>query len=122
MTAAGTSANAPTTLVGSLDDADSVTIYLVSTAAATSTGAVMFLQVTQYDPALASSASVTGVTQSTAFHMLSSVIFSTGAGLVTSSGCAITISPINFRGMRIIGLSSATSGEPIAYVTKQIII
>ena len=122
LVAAATSANSPTNAIGSLDDAESLTIFMVSTAAATSTGGLLLLQVSQFDPSLASSAAMVGVTVSTAYHQLSSLIFSTGAGLVTSSGVAITINNISYKGLRMIGLSSATSGEKIAFVSKQVLL
>lgn len=117
LTAAATSANANTNAIGGLDDASSITIYMVSTAAAASTGTGLGLAVSQFDP---HTSDPTGVTQSTGFHLLSSTIFSSGTGLVTSSGYAITITNISFRGLRITGLTSATSGEKIAWATKQI--
>ena len=120
LVAAATSANATTNPIGGLDDAAAITFYMVSTAPATSTGTGLLLQVCMFDPSLASSASETGTTVSTAYQTLSTTIFSSGTGLITSSGYAITISPIAFRGLRISGLTSATSGEKIAWVTKQI--
>ena len=119
LTAATTGANAVTAAIGSLDDAESITIYMISTAAAASTGVGLHLQVSQFDPAINLPL---GVTQSTGFNVLSSTIFSSGAGLVTSSGYAITVSVGGWRGMRIGGLTSATSGEPIAYVAKKILL
>jgi hypothetical protein len=120
LTAAATSANANTTPVGALDDAESITIYFVSTRAAFSTGTGLAIQVSQFDPSLASSASVTGVTVSTAFHTLSSQVFS--SAILVSSGGAFTLSPISFKGLRINGLTSATSGENIAFISKQVLI
>ena len=119
LTAATTGANAVTIGIGNLDDAQSITIFMVSTANAASSGVGLGLAVSQFDPGIAAPA---GVTQSTGFNMLSSTIFSTAAGLVTSSGMAITISPVSFRGLRLTGLTSAASGETIAFVSKQIVI
>ena len=119
LTAASTGAGAVTAAIGSLDDAESITIFMVSTAAAASTGAGLSLQVSQFDPAIDLPL---GVTQSTGYNTLSSTVFSSGAGLVTSSGYAITIAVGGWRGARIGGLTSATSGEVIAYVTKKILL
>ena len=119
LTAATTGAGAVTNAIGSLDDADAITIFLISTAAAASSGAGLSLQVSQFDPAIDLPL---GVTQSTGFNSLSSTIFSSGAGLLTSSGYAITIEPVAFRGLRIGGLTSATSGENIARVVKRVIL
>lgn len=119
LTLATTGAAAVTNGIGNLDDAESITLYFVSTAAATSTGALLALQVSQFDPAVAAPV---GVTQSTGWNTLSSIIFSTGAGLFTSSGYAFTLAPIGFRGLRISGLSSGTSGETIAYASKTIFV
>lgn len=120
---AGTSAGAFTNPIGGLDDAESITLFMVSTPAATTTGALLALQVSQFDPSLASSASQTGVITSTAYHPLSSLIFSTATGLVnTTAGTAITITNISFKGLRISGYSSGTAGEKIAFVSKQIFI
>lgn len=120
---AGTSAGAFTTPIGGLDDALAITLWMVSTAAATSTGAILGLQVSMFDPSQASSAEERGVIQSTNYHALSSLIFSTGAGLVTSSGISITLA-LNtigaWRGLRMAGLSSGTAGERIAFISKTI--
>ena len=118
LTAATTGVDAVTNAIGNLDDANCITIFMVSTAAALSSGAGLGLQVSQFNPAIA--APVRGVTESTGFNALSSTIFSTGAGLVTSSGVAVTITNISFKGLRISGLTSATAGETIAFVSKQI--
>jgi hypothetical protein len=120
LTAAATSANANTIAVGALDDAESITIYLVSTRNAGSSGTGLQIQVSQFDPSLASSASVTGVTVSTAFHSLSTQIFST-AILISTAG-AFTLAPISFKGLRLTGLTSAVSGENIAFISKQVLI
>jgi hypothetical protein len=120
LTAASTTANANTTPVGGLDDAESITIYFVSTRNAGSSSNGLAIQVSQFDPSLASSASVTGITVSTAFHSLSSTIFS--SAIVTSSGAAFTLSPISFKGLRLSGLTSAASGENIAFISKQVLI
>lgn len=116
----GTSAGAFTNAIGSLDDAESITFFMVSTAAATSTGAAgILLQVSQFDPAVTAPG---GVTQSTGFNTLSSTIFSTGAGLLTSSGYAITVTNVAYRGLRLSGYSSGTDGELIARVCKSILV
>jgi hypothetical protein len=120
LTATTSAANAATIAVGALDDAESITIFLVSTRNAGSSGTGLVIQVSQFDPSLASSASPNGVTVSTAFHTLSSTIFS--SAIVTSTGGAFTLSPISFRGLRLSGLTSATAGENIAFVSKQIIV
>lgn len=120
LTAATTGANAATIPIGGLEDAASVTIWMVSTGAYASTGNGLSLQVSQFDPSITSSAAEVGVIVSTFYSNLSSTIFSSGAGLITSSGYSITISPISFRGMRIAGLTSATQGENVAFVSKQI--
>jgi hypothetical protein len=120
LTAAATSANSPTIAVGALDDAESITIYFVSTRNAGSSSNGLSIQVSQFDPSLASSASASGVTVSTAFHSLSSQIFS--SAILTSTAGAFTLSPISFKGLRLNGLTSATSGENIAFISKQILV
>jgi methenyltetrahydromethanopterin cyclohydrolase len=120
LTATTSAANAATVAIGALDDAESITIYLISTRNAGSSSNGLSIQVSQFDPSLASSASVTGITVSTAFHTLSSTIFS--SAIVTSSGGAFTLSPVSFKGLRLAGLTSATNGENIAFISKQVLI
>ena len=119
-----TGAGAVTNFIGNLDDADSLTIYMVSTANAGSSGATgLTIQVTQWDPATTPTPP-TGVTQSTAINTLSTSVFSTGATgstiLMTSSGNILNIMPVNFRGLRLSGVTSGISGQAIAFASKTI--
>ena len=108
-----------TNAIGSLDDAESITIFFTSSAATLSSGNTIW--VSQFDPAIPAPV---GVTQSTAFHM-----YSTALALVStvSTGLTrnfVTISPVSFRGLTI-GLVSSVSGstgEVIAFATKQIFV
>ena len=114
-----TGAGAVTNAIGNLDDAESITIYMVSTANAGSSGATgLTIQVCQFDPA---SALPVGVTQSTVFNALTTNVFSTTVTM-TSSGSAFTITPVGFRGLRLSGITSGVSGQTIAYVSKTIFV
>ena len=115
-----TGANSVTNGIGNLDDAESITLYFVSTANASSTTGPLTLQVSQFDPAIPLPV---GVTQSTVWNSISTNLFSTAAaGQVTSSGAVVTIAPIGFRGMRLTGLASGISGQVVAYVSKTIFV
>lgn len=96
--------------IGRLDDAVSITIYPRSTGGwALSALAV---QISQMDPDEVSP----GANQSTAWNNIS-----TSAGYVfTSSSVALTLSPVSFRGLRLVGTSSSATGEVVAYVSKAI--
>jgi hypothetical protein len=99
---------AVTVPTGSLDDASSLTLFFTSSFSGTTTSAV--LQVTQGDPAL----TVQQGSPSTAWFNLSTT-------LVTSSGAAIQISNISFRGIRAtFTATSSQSGEIFAFISKQI--
>ena len=115
LVASGTSAGAFTNGIGSLDDAQSIMLFMTSSGNFGSSGtAGLLLQVSQFDPAIAAPV---GVTQSTIWHTLSTVLFP----LVTSSGGAHKIEAGGFRGIRLAGLTSAISGELVARVTKMIV-
>lgn len=116
ITAASSGANAASNAIGNLDDATSIGIFLVSTGNWASSGTGIRLQISQFDPAIAAPV---GVTQSTDFYMYSSATLSSGVAGYTSSA-AFIITGGAFRGIRLTGLTSATAGEKIAYVTKQI--
>ena len=119
LTLVGTSASSPSVAIGSLDDAESITIYMNTTASATSTNG-LGLQVSQFDPAIPLP---TGVTQSTVWYSLSSNAFSTAAaGQVTSSGSAFTLTGISYRGLRLTGFSSGVAGEIVARASKSIFV
>lgn len=112
-----TAADAVTQGVGSLDDAECIHIYMMTTANAASTVAAgLRLQVSQFDPALSSTEP--GVVQSTNWHSVSTGIFPVN----TSSGACHVIDITGFRGFRLIGLTSALTGEVVAYATKQILV
>lgn len=98
-----------TNFIGSLDDANSITLFFTSSFSGTTTSAV--LHVTQYDPAIPLQS---GVSQSTANYNLSTA-------LITSSGMALTLTNISFRGLRIdFTATSSAAGEIMAYASKQI--
>ena len=116
MIASGTSAGAFTVGTGSLDDAQYIMIYMTSSANAASTvTAGLRLQVSQFDPAIAAPV---GVTQSTGWQTLSTTVFP----VATSSGAAHVILSAGFRGIRLSGITSALTGERIAWVSKQIVV
>jgi hypothetical protein len=95
--------------MGNLDDASSITLFFTSSFTGTTTSLV--LQVSQFDPAIPLQ---TGVSQSTGWNNLSTA-------LVTSSGMALTLSSISFRGLRAsFTATSSQAGEVIAFVSKQI--
>ena len=119
LTLVGTSAGSPTIGIGSLDDAESITIFMNTTAVGTSTGAgTMGLQISQFDPAIPLP---TGVTQSTVWYSISTGLFSTTA-VVTSSGVAFTLTNISYRGLRLTGFTSGAAGEIIARASKTIFV
>jgi hypothetical protein len=99
-----------TNVIGSLDNANSITLFFTSSFSGTTTTAT--LHVTQYDPAIPLQS---GVSQSTGFYNLSTA-------LITSSGMALTLSNISFRGLQVTGFTatSSASGEIIAYASAQI--
>ena len=101
--------------IGHLDDAFAVTIFVTSSANALSSAGIV--QVCQFDPS--DSHPVDGVTQSTAFHTLYLQSTQVGPVVVTSSGMALVISPVSFRGIRLT-LTCSSSAEIIGYVSKQI--
>jgi hypothetical protein len=94
-----------TAAIGNLDDASSITIFLASSAS----GALPLTQLSQFDPAIPRQS---GVSPSTQWY--------TGPAF-TSSGTALTISNVSFRGLRLNSTSTAfTAAEVVAFVTKQI--
>lgn len=97
--------------VGLLDDASSITLFFTSSFTGTTTSAV--LQVSQFDP-FDPAASPVSANASTGWFNLSTA-------LVTSSGMALTLSNISFRGIRAsFTATSSQAGEVLAFVTKQI--
>ena len=84
-----------------LDDADSIGIFITSSANAATSG----IYVTNEDSS-----------NPTEFYRFSST---GGAAMVTSSGSMHVISPVTFRGLRLQGMASGTATEPIGFVTKQ---
>ena len=111
-----TSAGGTTGGIGSLDDAERITLFMVSTANALTSGAV--LQVSQFDPAIPIPVGLGSSMLSTGFHTLSSVAFVVGT--TVSSGIAVVIDNVAWRGFRLGGLTSAVAGERIATVVKHI--
>ena len=110
-----------TNAIGSLDDAENITLFFTSSAATLSSGNT--IQISQFDPAIVAP---TGVTQSTNFFNLSSGVGSTAIGISTAAPgkTTLTLTAIGFRGLRIGLLSSVSgsTGEVIAHVTKQIFV
>lgn len=124
-TSTSTTVGIATNGVGSLDDATAITIWISSSAnaASTNSSAPLTLQICQFDPSLASSASPlsgggTGVSTGYVNYQLGST---TGGIPVLSTGTAFTIPVVAFRGLRLINITSATASEPIAWVTKQVL-
>src|SRR6476659_10382679 len=104
-----TGTGAVTNALGNLDDANCITIFLCSSAGS----GIPLIQVSQYDPAIASPQP--GVSESTTWRVLQ-------AFAATSSGTAIMITNVGFRGLRLANTSSAATGEIIAYASKQILV
>ena len=98
--------------IGNLDDANAINIFITSSAGIAHTALVV--SVSQFDPAIAAPS---GVTQSTGWNQLSTALYG-----FTSSGQAIIVSPVAFRGLRLGGTSSAATGEVVAYASKQILV
>jgi hypothetical protein len=97
--------------VGSLDDADAITIFL-----STATAALLLLptvEISQFDPAIPTPV---GVSQSTEWYASTQYAFTVGG--------AITISPVAFRGLRLrtSAGSSIVGGTVVAFCTKQIFV
>lgn len=113
------SGSSNTGAVGGLHDAESLTIYVTSSAGTASTGATpLAIQVSQFDPALTAPG---GVTESTLFYLLR--LTSTLAGLpVLTTGGAITIEAPAFRGLRLTNMTSAVAAEIVGYITKKIVV
>lgn len=98
-----------TNTIGSLDDANSITLFFTSSFTGTTSNAN--IHVTQFDPAIPLQS---GVSQSTGLYNLSTA-------LITSSGMALTLTNISFRGLRVdFTATSSASGEIMAYASKQI--
>jgi hypothetical protein len=96
--------------LGALDDASSLTVFMASSAGI-ALSAVKY-QIAQFDPV---TGVLSGANESTGwFFPAASTAF------ITSSGHAFTISNISFRGFRLIGTSSAATGEVVAFASKQI--
>ncbi len=119
---ATSSASTVTNGLGHFDDAESLTIFVTSSAAGVLIGSI--LQISQFDPADYSALTSnlvqpTGVTQSSGWF-----VYSTGvADVVTSSGVTITIKTPSFRGIRIGTMTSSTLvADAIAYVSKKILV
>lgn len=104
--------------IGSLDDAESITIFMTSSSATGSSAAA--IQVSQFDPAIAAPV---GVTQSTGWYLLT-IGSTTGGTYVFGSTLsnAVTISPVSFRGIRLSALASAVTTDTIAFATKQLFV
>lgn len=112
LVAQSTGAGSVTQGIGSLDDAISITIYLQSTAGFSTSPAI---QISQFDPNLPTPQP--GVVESTNWNNLSSLI-----AAITSSGNAVVICPVSFRGIRLANTSSSATSEVVAYVSKQILV
>lgn len=95
--------------IGKLDDASSITIFLQSTAGFALSAVTV--QVSQFDPF--DSQPQPGVSESTNWNALQGVS-------ATSSGTALTISNISFKGLRLSGTSSSATSEVVAFVSKSI--
>lgn len=98
--------------VGSLDDAEVITIFL-STLSTTVSASI---QVSQFDPAIAAPG---GVTQSTQWYNFTNNP-STGTVVITSG--ALTIADIGFRGLRLVTSGGDAAGVIVAFATKQIFV
>lgn len=111
-----TSSTGPTNAVGHLDDASSIGIFLMTSAAfASSALSNITVQVSQFDP---NDPLPLGVTQSTGFFSNLSTALSNVQ--VSSSGQFIYVSPVAFRGLRLASFTSGTTNEVVAFVCKQI--
>lgn len=111
LVAQSTGTNSATQGIGSLDDAEAITIYPRSTGG-WAVGAIA-VQVAQFDPSLPG---LIPANQSTVWNAVST----SSPYAFTSSNTSVTISPVAFRGLRLIGTSSSATGEVVAYVTKAI--
>jgi hypothetical protein len=112
-----TSSTGPTNAIGHLDDASSIGIFLMTSAAfASSALANITVQVSQFDPADPFPQS--GITQSSGFF--SNLSTSLSNVTVSSSGQFIYVSPVAFRGLRLASFTSGTTNEVVAFVTKQL--
>ena len=115
LTVATTSATT-TNAIGNLDDAESIAIFVTSSATSLTSGTR--IEVSQFDPAIGTPV---GVTQSTQFFSLSSAValFSTAAPAKVIQ----IITPVQFRGLRLVVLATANvAGEIVAHVTKSIFV
>lgn len=102
--------------VGALDDASSVTLIVTTSGNWSSTAAGgITVQVTQTDPF---SATPSGVSRSTGWYNLTNS--TGGVTTITSSGVALTINNVSFRGIRLNNLASASSTDVVGYAMKQI--
>ncbi len=109
LVAQSTGTGSVTNAIGSLDDAQSITLYLASSAG----NGIPLIKVSQYDPALPTPQP--GVSESTSWYVLQGFA-------ATSSGTAIMITNVSFRGLMLAGTSSAATSEVVAYASKQILV
>ena len=117
LTAQTTTTTGVTIGIGNLDDAERITLFMVSTANAGSSGTVgLRLSVSQFDPAIPIPDGQGSSMLSTGWFLISTGVFP----IATSSGHAHIIESVAFRGLRLSGLTSATAGEIIARVVKHV--
>lgn len=109
LVAQSTGTGSVTNALGSLDDAQVITIFLASSAG----NGIPLIKVSQYDPAIASPQP--GVTESTGWYVLQGFA-------ATSSGTAIMITNVGFRGLMLANTSSAATAEVVAWACKQILV
>lgn len=103
-----------TNALGNLDDAESLTIAFQSSANGNITAASVRIQISNGNPALNEVLS-TSASLSTGWYTLSSATYA-----LSSSGSTIQISPVSFRGIRVINVLTSNVNEVLGLCMKQI--
>ncbi len=113
-----TGANSVTNVITGFEGCDALMVYVSSSANAASTGTTLFiqLQVSQIDPNMVGVGQGISNSRSTAYQVYT-IKSTTGGTQLFSTGAAVPIEGSGFRSLRLVNFTSATAGEPVAWVS-----